>query len=319
MMKRMRWFMMILIILSFAVGLTACGNESNNSDLDVNNNEVEQQEQGTSIEVINDQQLSNMNELDNSYIVDESIFQETSFNYTDPDGYEYRIKVKISPWILYSQNEKVIPAIWNVVDGDKGNVIPEPLEWIKSHGMNNTLKDYYSIGFSETEGFRCRKSNYDMYYALGNVSIENVTQNFHITADNSRSVKISCGSISFNDDFKCDKGANCAPAVSRIFYTNNIDDHGVAQINDMGFLRIASPLMEKDKWGPVSFIIGHGESTTPNEPDGLYKNYIIENNELVFCADKNGMPWGGWLTNDNAGAATLKLDLIDYDLSNPPA
>lgn len=56
-------------------------------------------------------------------------------------------------------------------------------------------------------------------------------------------------------------------------------------VKDTGFNRhlgaYISPHMEKNTWGPVTFFLAHGDSCTPNNPDGIYRE-LLETYTLRF-------------------------------------
>ena len=206
--------------------------------------------------------------------------QEKSFEFTDEDGYKYLVVVKISPWLFYSTQKEALQSLWANLP------VKEMLPTIESWGFETESslailgKNYYSLIKGNQELFRCRQSGFDMYYSVGTITIKNITQGFDITESNSRKIIIDLVSKSFFFFFFCDKYANCWPVICKVFYSNKPTVYG-----QMTSCVIRWPLrMNRNQWGPVTFLLAYGESFSPNEPDGLYREYLSQNSNIKFGA-----------------------------------
>ena len=185
-------------------------------------------------------------------------FQKQSYTFKDQDGYEFEITVKISPWILQS-NSELVNAAWSEVG--QNNVLPT----IDSLGLRDMPGDStrYQKKFGDYEVFSCRKSNFDMYFAMGTIEIKNVTSGFGISKENKKSISLYFDSASFVNYDYLD-----VPVISRTYFSTPRDCAPNVDIRSVN-LGIAS--MSNDSWGPVTFVLMHGESSSPNNPDGIYR------------------------------------------------
>ena len=207
----------------------------------------------------------------------QAIFQTKSFDFIDDEGYSYLVTIKISPWILFSKKFDTLQTIWKSLTETKD--LPTIESW---NFTRESPSNYYMKNCSDNSWFRCRKSMFDMYYSVGQIIIENKTNGFDITEKNSRTLHMRFHSDSFFDNRECDKDVVCVPAICKVFYNNPEifavqDEH----LYDIPAIDIGNPLLKSNTWS-VLFVLAHGESSTPNEPQGLYRDYLKKNNTLTF-------------------------------------
>ena len=111
---------------------------------------------------------------------------EFSYDTKDTDGYTYKITVKLSPWILYSETD-ILNSAWSVVGKD--NLLPTFESWnLHKDSKNKYWRDYTGRSSDFDKGSWYYSMN-DMYYCVGNVSIQNTTEGWNITKNATRTVK----------------------------------------------------------------------------------------------------------------------------------
>lgn len=208
-------------------------------------------------------------------------WNETTFNATDSEGYTYEIKVKASPWILYS-NTKIITEAWDEIT--KNHSLPELSDWNLKKGSKgyysslNAVKDG-ATSFRRTDsGFNY--SMFDMYYCVGSLSIINTTQGWDIDSRNPRSFTFALCPFKC-DDVTYDKknGEDYVSTIGRVFYNNSQTD----KILGVRF----SPSMTKNQWGSVPFVIMAPESKSPSEPNGFYE--LLKNKGCLVLESVNSI------------------------------
>ena len=170
---------------------------------------------------------------------------EITYPFKTLDDYTYDISLKLSPWILLS-NDEIINAAWDEVGN--GKALP---------GFNNwglTLYLPQENGYNRTDlSFATQMT--DMYYCIGTMEITNTTEGWPIDADNPRSV----------NPWAVWNGKELANGstdmICRVFYSNKTTDSGRGRALNV------NASMSKDTWGPVTFIIMAPENISPKYPD----------------------------------------------------
>lgn len=183
---------------------------------------------------------------------------EVSYTKTDSDGYTYEITFKLSPWILLSDTD-IVTSAWAEVGGN--NTIPGFNDWgLKPESSGNQFRQGISEG-GTTNYFAHHMT--DMYYCIGTVKIENITEGWNISASSPRSLYFSLRWASSFD--KMDYAG--AYSIGRVFYSNGTQDES----DGLGH----SAKMTSDQWGPTSFIIMAPENFTPNFPNGEHADDML--------------------------------------------
>lgn len=196
-------------------------------------------------------------------VIDKDFYQEGSYILEDSNGYKFKISVKISPWIRWSESD-VLNRVWS--DLGKKNSMPTTIsDWGFKEKNGIYLKD---MRYGDAKSwFRCNSSNFEMYYAVGLIGIDNVTQGFDITNSNSKDFTWQIFLDQENKDYKWTDDSR--PYLYRFFYSSP-RDAGYSKYLGAFF----SAHMESNKWGPVTFIIAHGDGSTPNNPNGIYRELL---------------------------------------------
>lgn len=186
-------------------------------------------------------------------------FQEGSYTFKDEDGYEFEVTVKVSPWIPQSST-KLVDAAWGEVG--KGKELPTVSSLNLEDMTGDSTRYYRETG--KKSAFSCRKSNFDMYYAVGTISIKNITSGFKLSEENQRSIPLFFDSGSFENKEYLD-----LPVICRTYFSTPTD---MAPDYTYRYIKLGTALMKSDSWGPVTFALVHGESYSPNNLDGIYRS-----------------------------------------------
>lgn len=200
-----------------------------------------------------------------------------TFSYTDPDGYQFEITLKASPWILTTNTETLNKA-WAVVG--RGNTLPV------------TFSDW---GLKKVDNYQNRKGvgtypydrNFleemtDMYYSVGQISVKNVTEGWNISESNPRSVKVLINTSLGGS------GDAMARILTRIFFGNGVKDEGNQLLLNLD--------LKSDSWGPVSYIMMAPEAYSPKNPDGKNYEKMLESYLVGLGSEKINM---GVIGKDN--------------------
>lgn len=177
---------------------------------------------------------------------------EFSYDTKDTDGYTYKITVKLSPWILYSETD-IINEAWSVVGKD--NSLPTFDSWNFNKSSDNKYWKAYSHGTAAFDRGAWNSSMNDMYYCVGNLSIKNTTEGWDISSSSTRTAKAQMALLPYS-------GTDAIPSIAKAFYTNSSKTwwHGID----------ISAKMKSNSWGPVPFVIMAPENFAPNSPNGEY-------------------------------------------------
>lgn len=177
---------------------------------------------------------------------------EFSYDTKDTDGYTYKITVKISPWILYSETD-IINEAWSVVGKDHS------LPTFDSWGFKKYENQYWKPYSSGTPMFNAGSWGYamsDMYYCVGNVSIKNTTAGWDISSSSTRTGKAQMVFQPYGSR------SDAAKTIAKVFYKSSTDSwwNGID----------VSAKMTSNNWGPVPFVFIAPENFSPNSPNGEY-------------------------------------------------
>lgn len=221
-----------------------------------------------------------------------------SYLICDRDGYQYEINIKISPWIL-TENSGTLNAAWSEVGNN--NQLPNSIEdWglrkeesIYERSSNN-LK-----GVKDGNSYSYRASMTDMYYCVGSISIENVTEGWDISAADSRSLEYSI-------IFDLKNWAGLSNTIGRVYYNSKTED-------STGGL-CSSPKLTDNTWGPCSFVIMHPENYSPNNPDGEFYEKLLDRESYFHYLGRMGvMSETSHTINGNGTEEPLRIGVIGKD------
>lgn len=177
--------------------------------------------------------------------------------FTDKNGYVLKVELKLSPWILLS-NQEVINAAWRVVG--KNRELPDMKYWNYKKYTGGT----YGVGGYDKAGnhFGTVDGISDMYYSVGSMKLTNVTEGWDIDPNNPPKASFFLTGVidksmpmNFNNTF-----------VSEVLYTSENRKFSTAVYFEPG--------MKTNSWGPVPFVIAHPENYVPAYPDGQYRERI---------------------------------------------
>lgn len=236
------------------------------------------------VEEYEDDELEPQENDSNQYNSVDINFQNIEFTIKDDDGYEYKVRMKISPWILQS-NSDAINSAWNEVGN--GNVLPT----IYDFELDEESKDRMRGTFSETPTNMFYATVTDMYYAVGQVEIENITDGWSFTDDKTGGEVIR---YLWNPGVKPEI-VSVTHVVSKTYYNGESTTEG-------GLFKV-SPHMDSDRWGPVSFVIAHAENFSPDCPEGEYRDEL--ENGVFTCY--------GMKTPSPESAQQITIPLYDHD------
>lgn len=216
---------------------------------------------------------------------------EISYDIKDADGYTYKVTVKLTPWILTSENMDLIESIWS--DIGRGNYLPVTTsDWRLELSSNNTYCQSYAYHTESYNSSFARVMN-DMYYCLGTAKIQNTTEGWSIDSSSPRSVPV--------DAVHTKTGRGDSHTVCRTFFSSGYQDI-------CGGIHISSS-MKSNSWGPCTFVIMAPENITPNYPDGEYLESLLEY-FFRFPSREDGKVWH-YNGEVNFGDATR----LDTDIS----
>ena len=139
----------------------------------------------------------------------------------------------------------------------------------------------------------------DMYYSLGSISVNNVTDGWNITSSESRSLKFS---IEYESSFY-EVGTD---VIGRLFYTSEIKDcsSGI----------YVSPKLTSDNWGPCSFVMMSPENKTPKNPDGdHYESLLNKDSYFHFFGGMGGIIQKNLRIDGTETTEYLRIGVIDKE------
>lgn len=145
-----------------------------------------------------------------------------------------------------------------------------------------------------------------MYYAVGNITIKNITSGFDLSAENQRTGPYM---YFYSKAFRVESTNSSAldfyhqPAIMKVFYSQPKTVCSYDSPYLYPNILIGRSLMETNSWGPIPFVLAYGESKAPDYPDGYYRKYLEENTTLDFKA--------GYSVLDAAVRASFEMTILD--------
>lgn len=196
-------------------------------------------------------------------------FQTYTYKYKDNQNYEYEVTLTLSPWILESKAD-VLDAAWAKVG--KGHSKPSKDNMnLQKYSNNRCMTTSNNSPYHLSKTFDATVT--EMYFSVGTVTVKNVTNGWSFSEQEP-------GSTDFS--FYWIKNIEKTLVYSQDhFITRNIysdsEEFNVGEI----FVR---PKMKKDKWGPMTIVLGHAENFSPKYPNGEYRKEV-ENGYLQAGSD----------------------------------
>lgn len=187
-------------------------------------------------------------------------FDSYKYNFSDKNGYNYEVTLKVSEWIKVSDKDRMNYA-WSSVKGDPAKLPQNANDWgiVKWQGTS-------TYGRGQNGNYEPLYTSYDgmtdYYYAIGTVHIKNITDGWHITDSNQATPRLLLSTAGYTMEGDLGKGF-----IIKTFYSTKTETQNI--------LTYVKPAMKSDSWGPMKFIICHPENVTPAHPDGQYKNRVI--------------------------------------------
>lgn len=201
---------------------------------------------------------------------------EISDSSEDTEGYTYDFSVKLSPWILLSNTEKV-NSTWKTISSDKQ--LPNFSDWgldlYNGKGFNN----FYERKDSNVMFFHTMT---DMYYCFGVATITNTTDGWDINEQNTRNItkNLYC-TIDIND-----VNSGGSSIICKTYFNDVSKDY-----SDIRFEGIM-----KENSVTIPFIIMAPENYSPNYPNGEYyeavKNTVFYSNWSSLQNKTDGVTLG---------------------------
>ncbi len=196
-------------------------------------------------------------------------FQTYTYKYKDTQNYEYEVTLTLSPWILESKAD-VLDAAWAKVG--KGHSKPSKDNMnLQKYSNNRCMTTSNNSPYHLSNTFDATVT--EMYFSVGTVTVKNVTNGWSFSEQEPGSTDFSLYWI---------KNIEKTLVYSQDhFITRNIysesEEFNVGEI----FVR---PKMKKDKWGPMTIVLGHAENFSPKYPNGEYRKEV-ENGYLQAGSD----------------------------------
>ena len=250
------------------------------NEVDLENFEVSDEILDKLADVIDQSTVSDTNgdsDVDGSSITLDDL-AEYSVDYEDMDGYKFHNILKISP-IFRGDSFRDLVALWELLGGHEEE-IPVDDSW-------------YS--WSSDLEYDCNQFKYTgAQYVIGTVEVKNITENFSITEENSRSITFNINLCNedgtrYNEYSKDSKVNNSLyyNGASFVFYSESVGKYKSFYLGGYGFI-LGKANVTSDHWGPVKFLIAIPDKMSPNTPDGYdYSNayfHFGDSNE-VFKLD----------------------------------
>ena len=263
----------VLLIISFV----GCGNTTDNSESETisvsDDDYISEDDNNYEEEDYDDEEDEDYDGEDAQDEEDTNVipfdWTDVEYKVKDSDGYKFKIKTKLSPWIL-TTNTDTLDSAWEEVDENE-NSLPEFNDWSLEKNGNVYKRD----GLDSTYGNMSNQFNSrmtDMYYCVGSVSFENITKGWDITESSERSVRYSLQYFIKNDEIDRLQTANI---IGRIFYSTEAEDY-------YGGIYIR-PKMTDNDWGPCSFILMAPENLSPKHPNGDSYKYLKSKENYFSC------------------------------------
>lgn len=244
--------------------------------IDPNNPEEQgvenQSEQGTELQVKQDSNNDENTDQQNETPPSDVEWTYATYLIHDRDGYKYELNVKISPWIL-TENSSTLNAAWHEVGNN--NPLPNSFsDWGLKKESNNIYSRSGLKGVENGNRYSYRAEMTNMYYCVGTISINNLTENWDITSADPRSLIYSL-------NFELKNWAGMSNTIARVFYNSKKED-------STGGI-YSSPKLTDNTWGPCSFVMMHPENYSPNHPDGEFYEKLIDSESYFRYQQHDGI------------------------------
>lgn len=180
-----------------------------------------------------------------------ALLTEYVVEYEDPDGYQIRETINLSP-IFTEDDAEIMYALWEALGNDAADFPSEESLYDASWALR---------------GMRDRCGCDKLEYVVGTYMIENLTEGFPITLDKPHNFDrhLIVERIPTLDDEQDDDAATIFKdsLASMVMYQGYATYYG-----EPGAVTVGKPKMVSDIWGPNTFVIALPNGATPNRPSG---------------------------------------------------
>ncbi|MGI6248475.1 MAG: hypothetical protein ACOYJX_03595 [Acutalibacteraceae bacterium] len=187
-------------------------------------------------------------------------WKEGTIEWTNKNGYTFRATIRVAPWLFWTDPR--IESVWGQISKEPSRLPRTFEDW----GLRNVGSTKTTSGRGGTFIFRAPSGVTDLYYLIGTVKVENVTNSWRITAENSQVERIYLFSGGEQKPYSWLEMLDHTPFVTAVFYGNTTKMLDSVAILDMD--------IKADSWGPVPFIIACAENFSPKFPDGECHEWI---------------------------------------------
>ncbi len=222
---------------------------------------------------------------------DEDPWKTVVYEYTENGGYQIRATLTYSR--IYKWDDETLQSLWNGIGN--GNTLPTVDGWGFEHYEGNVWRGEFGTASSENYGHTVYSRANDMYYMVGTLTFENLTEGWDLTPDDYLST-VAVVHVPDNTN-KPDL------IVSKMFFRNSVETY------DSYFDYHAK--MTSNKWGPTPFVIGFIENYVPDFPDGQYREQYYKRDRGYLWFGKTKMEMEFW--NDEPKEYATTLEFSDYD------
>lgn len=187
-------------------------------------------------------------------------WKEGTMEWTNKNGYTFRATIRVAPWLFWTDPR--IEGVWGQISKEPSRLPRTFEDWeLKNYGDART---YVSGG--GTFIFRTPSGVTDLYYLMGTMKVENITNSWRITMENSQAERIYLSPGGEQKPCWWVAMPSNTPFITAVFYGNTMKRQASVAIFDMN--------IKADSWGPVPFVIACAENFSPKFPDGECHEWI---------------------------------------------
>ena len=178
----------------------------------------------------------------------------------------YKIRETLTYSRIYQWDDPELASLWEEIGN--GNMLPTPDDWGFTHYTDNTWDAEFGTDPYDAPGKFIHSRANTMYYMVGTIRYENMTEGWDLSNDHAVYVHPSIY-VPYN-------GGCPDLIVGRIFYSNSTKT--VDSLISFG------ANLTKNSTGPIPFIVGFLENELPDYPKGQYRTlyYTRDSGYLSF-------------------------------------
>lgn len=249
-MKRL-WSIMLVIIL--VVSLASCGKKfPQTSPYENGTEEFETFENKSFAEEEIEETVTPMANIK---------WQSQSMVWTNKNGYTFRATIKVTPWMFWTDPR--IESIWNQISNEPERLPRTFSDWgLTNYGSTKITTSSRDIDFA----FQPPSGVTGLYYLMGTIEVENITEGWDITEETRQSERIYLSPGGKEEPCMWMAMPCKTPFITKFFYTNETKTQDSFLIADMG--------IRTNHWGPAPFVMACAENFSPKFPDGECYEWI---------------------------------------------